>query len=137
MKIGVVGCRHYNNYEFVKSKIDTFILNNAKYIHANDAYSAANVGVSVGPTITIISGGAKGVDRLAKEYANEMGYFFLEHAPQTDRYPSFNDAARARNRQIANDCDVLIAFPSATSVGTWDTVTRAKALNKPIYTYEI
>lgn len=141
MKIGVVGCRHCVNYNYIKSKLDLFIQNNDKFISSTSdsavQSSAAAAANTVARNITIISGGAKGVDKLAKDYATEMGYFYLEHAPKVEEHGSFNAAAHARNKQIAIDCDVLIAFPSETSIGTWDTITRAKNLCKPVYIYEV
>lgn len=57
-------------------------------------------------TVTIISGGARGVDTLAIEIAKELKYSTLELIP-----PSANwDGYKIRNMQIAKLCNEIYCF---------------------------
>ena len=76
----------------------------------------------------IVSGGADGVDKWAEEVAEEEGLKKVIYLPQSRTQGAFLE----RNTQIAEGCDWLLAFPSSTSRGTWDTVNKAKALGKDV-----
>lgn len=84
---------------------------------------------------TIISGGADGVDTYAQMYAKEKGctiiiHYPKPHEPSPDRY--FN-----RNKQIAEECDFLIAFDKKSgAAGTKNTIACAKRANKAIFLYK-
>ena len=41
-------------------------------------------------------------------------------------------ATLIRNRQIVVNSDIIIAFPSQDSIGTYHTVSIARELNKPV-----
>jgi hypothetical protein len=79
----------------------------------------------------LISGGAKGVDSWGKEYAEELGYEFEVCYPDTDRYPTFGQAAYARNYDIASRSDILLAFRFKQSRGTNHTIKISRMLKKP------
>ena len=80
----------------------------------------------------IISGGATGVDTFAQQFAKTKGcdmiiYYPKYSKPSPDRY--FD-----RNKQIAEECDVLIAFDkgSSSGSGTLNTINHAKRNGKKI-----
>ncbi len=116
MKVGIVGCRKYSNYEEFKNKIDI--------------WEKINGSIS-----TIISGGATGADSLAEKYAQENNIELIIHEAEWDKYG--NKAGPIRNTLIVNDCDKLIAFPSKSSRGTWDSVIKAKNADKDVTVYTI
>lgn len=72
----------------------------------------------------IVSGGAKGADSLAELYAKDRCIPYTVYPADWDTHGK--QAGFIRNSQIANDCDVLIAFPTKESVGTWHTVELAE-----------
>ncbi len=78
----------------------------------------------------IVSGGAEGVDRLARHAAVRLGLPIQEFLPD---YSTFGrQAPLVRNRQIAEYADQVIAFWNYRSRGTRYTLLRAKDLGKPI-----
>lgn len=78
----------------------------------------------------IISGGAEGVDRIAKAYAQEHSIPCTEFLPDYARYR--RGAPLRRNRQIAEACDMLIAFWDGKSKGTAYTVRLCREMGKPV-----
>lgn len=74
----------------------------------------------------IIQGGAKGADRLAKEFADYYDIPNIEFKADWSKYGKA--AGGIRNKQMLNEGkpDLVIAFPTENSKGTWDMVRRAK-----------
>lgn len=64
----------------------------------------------------IISGGAKGVDELAKEAALKLDLLYTEIKPDYEKYGK--TAPLKRNEEIADSCYLLLAFWDLTSKGT-------------------
>ena len=58
---------------------------------------------------TIISGGARGADTYAKEFANKHNLKLVEYLPEYDKYPP-KVAPLMRNKLIVESCDCLMAF---------------------------
>ncbi len=68
----------------------------------------------------IVSGGADGVDTLAKEFANKNGIPLVEFLP---KYHLYGRAAPIkRNEEIAKYADEALAFWDGTSKGTQYTI---------------
>lgn len=85
---------------------------------------------------TIVSGGCpEGGDRFAEEIAKTDGRTITIHYPAWKRHGKA--AGFVRNKQIAEDCDILIALvaPDRTG-GTEDTIKKANALRKPVVIVE-
>jgi predicted Rossmann fold nucleotide-binding protein DprA/Smf involved in DNA uptake len=77
----------------------------------------------------VISGGANGVDSVAAQTARDRGLQVIEHLPDYKNQAG-NIAPLVRNKLIVDDCDVLVAFPTPWSTGTWHAVSLAKKANK-------
>ena len=79
---------------------------------------------------TIITGGARGVDEIAEAFSKEIG------CKLTVYRPDFNVAHpyryHQRNKKIAKECDVLIAFDKKIYSGTSQTVRFAEELGKEV-----
>ncbi|MDL2257905.1 DUF2493 domain-containing protein [Eubacteriales bacterium OttesenSCG-928-K08] len=108
MKVGVVGSRGLN--------VDI-----SKYIPAEAS--------------ELISGGASGVDTLAEQYARERGLpakVFLPNTKLLGKHAYF-----ARNDQIVDAADMIVAIWDGKSRGTYYTIKRAMELNKPVKIYII
>lgn len=86
-------------------------------------------------TAEIITGGAKGIDTLAEQYARERGIPVRIFRPAYEVLGKW--ATLARNDQIVNAADMVVAIWDGTSRGTQYTVRRALKLNKPVKVYVI
>lgn len=83
--------------------------------------------VSKNSVITaIISGGAEGADKMGEEYA------YMNHIP-LHRYPANwflfgKKAGPIRNQQMIDEGkpDLVVAFPTKNSRGTYDMIRRAE-----------
>lgn len=109
MKLAVVGSRNFTDYDLLKSKLD--YINNLKQITC------------------IVSGGAKGADKLAEKWASDKGIDKDIHYPNWKEFGK--KAAFIRNEDIVKNCDRLIAFQIKKSKGTQHSINLAKRFNKP------
>ncbi len=78
----------------------------------------------------IVSGGAKGADTYAREFAEKKGIRLIEHLPDYAKYGKV--APLVRNRQIIDCCDEVLAFWDGKSKGTKYTIDYAKKMGKPV-----
>ena len=77
----------------------------------------------------IISGGAIGIDTLARQFAEQNNIPIIEFLPE---YPKYGrKAPLMRNIQIVENCDFVISFWDGTSPGTKFTIEYTKKLGKP------
>ena len=101
MKIAIIGSRNI------------IIKNIDKYISIDDE---------------IVSGGAKGVDTCAAEYARVNGIKLTEFLPQYEIYG--RAAPIVRNKAIVDYADKVIAFWDGTSKGTLSVIKYAEKIKK-------
>ena len=83
----------------------------------------------------IVSGGAKGVDTYAKEYALKNGLPFTEFLPQYEKYG--RGAPLRRNLQIISYADMVIAFWDGRSRGTKFVIEQCQKCGKKLIVYKI
>ena len=88
MKIIVAGSREFKDYEMLKNKLDTLLINQKE--------------------IQIVSGGCRGADELGERYAKEKGYSLKVFKADWNKYGK--KAGPLRNRQMAEYADGLVAF---------------------------
>ena len=119
MILGIVGSRDYNNYENTKN----IVLEGIKSF--NNMYTISDI-------MEIVSGGANGVDMMAKLLAKEYNIKFTEYKAEWDKYG--RKAGPIRNQLIVDQSTHLIALPTKKSVGTLITINKAEKKNIPIYT---
>lgn len=81
------------------------------------------------PGTTVISGGARGVDSAAAQWAFARGLPIIEHKADWETHGK--GAGFLRNQLIVSDCDWVVAFWDGKSSGTADTIARARAQGKP------
>ena len=79
---------------------------------------------------TIVSGGAKGADTYAREFAHEHNLELIEFLPDYNKYG--RSSPLVRNKLIVDECDCLIAFWDGKSRGTKYTIDYAIKQGKPI-----
>ena len=78
----------------------------------------------------IVSGGAKGIDALAKQASERLGILYTEFLPDYEHLGS-KVAALARNDKIVEYADYVLAFWDGASPGTRYTLERCIQTNKP------
>ena len=78
----------------------------------------------------IVSGGARGVDKQAADYAKSNNICLTEFLPDYARYG--RAAPLKRNIQIAEYADAVLAFWDGTSKGTQYTISMFEKLGKPV-----
>lgn len=105
----VIGSRSFNNYDFLKETLDWYDIKE------------------------IVSGGAKGADSLAKQYAAENGILCTEFLPDWNTHGK--SAGYIRNKLIINRADEVIAFWDRKSKGTEHSINIASEQGKPCYIY--
>lgn len=81
-------------------------------------------------TTEIVSGGAKGVDTCAKEYALANDIRLTEFFPDYRRYG--RGAPLKRNLLIVENADLVLAFWDGASHGTKHTIDHAEKLGVPV-----
>ena len=93
--------------------------------------SVADLGNYLPSGITeIVSGGAKGVDTYAKEYALAHNIKLTEFLPEYDKFG--RSAPLKRNITIIEYADIVIAFWDGKSHGTKFVIDNCKKRNIPI-----
>lgn len=108
MKLAVVGSRTFNDYKILKEKLNQ--------IHERV------------PITLIISGGARGADSLAEQWAKENKIETLIFYPDWNKYGK--KAGYLRNEQIIQACDAVVAFWDGKSKGTEMDINLAEKYKK-------
>ena len=107
MKIGVVGSRDFDDYKKLEKELNKI------------------EGITV-----IVSGGAKGADTLAREFAEKNDIKLTEFKPDYEQYG--RGAPIRRNKKIVEYSDQIIAFWDGESRGTKNTIDIAEKQDKPV-----
>ncbi len=81
-------------------------------------------------TTEIISGGARGVDASAREYAQRHGLKLTEYLPEYSKYG--RSAPLKRNLTIIENADLVLAFWDGLSRGTKYVIDNCKKRNIPV-----
>jgi hypothetical protein len=111
MRIGVVGSRSFNDYRRLQE-----VLNKQCGFPTRKN--------------TIISGGARGADSLAKRYAKSFKLAYEEFLPDWDKYGK--SAGFRRNQHIVNASEIIVAFWDGKSRGTKDSIDKALQKGIPV-----
>lgn len=117
-RIIIAGSRDYSNYDVIRSAMSTFDL----------------LGEYKPENIEIVSGGCRGVDKLAEKFAKEFGYKFTEFPAD---WSLGKRAGYLRNKQMAEYAakgnGMLVAFWDMKSRGTKLMIELAKKYKLQIY----
>lgn len=115
MNLAIIGSRDFDDYEQM-----TNVLWNLFQLRRGTI-----------PKDTIISGGARGADFLARKYAEEEELNYTEFLPNWDELGK--KAGFVRNKQIIDACDMVLAFWDGKSKGTKHSLNLAKEAKKPTF----
>lgn len=106
-KVIIAGSRSFSNYELLKKHVDKALENKIK---THD--------------IIIISGAARGADRLGENYAKDRGFKLERYPADWDNYGK--RAGYIRNEQMAKIGNACIVFWDGISKGTCSMINLAK-----------
>lgn len=87
-------------------------------------------------TQELVSGGAKGIDTCAKEYALAHGLPITEFLPDYPRYGRYA-APLKRNEAIVDYADGVLAFWDGYSKGTKHAMNYCTKIGKPLWIHPI
>ena len=124
MKVAIVGSRDFTDF--------------SKVVEALKPYEDK--------ITTVISGGARGADSLAEDWADKYGkskHIFEAQWGNTEGKPHYEIgynkygaywkfAGHHRNDLMAEECDCCVAFWDGESSGTKDMIQACKDKNKPV-----
>ncbi len=82
----------------------------------------------------VVSGGARGVDRLGEDWARERGIPMRLHEP--DWHGLGKRAGLIRNEEMVKSSDAVVALHDGVSRGTAHTLRLAQAAGLPVYLYD-
>lgn len=105
----IAGSRDFDDYELLKTKMDSF-LSKMKYRN-------------------IISGMARGADKLGEKYAKEKGYNIIEMPADWDHYGK--SAGHMRNEQMALLADAAVIFWDGKSPGSKNMIDNCEKHGVP------
>jgi len=125
--------------ERLKPKLEQYkrihkVLHDLVYIHSKQRSDTDNW---LPTDITIIEGGARGVDSAAADFAHVN---FCQHRMFPAAWDLYGKAAGTiRNQQMLDEGkpDLVVAFPSKNSKGTWHMVRIAKKAGVPVEIYKV
>jgi len=86
-------------------------------------------------TTEIVSGGARGVDTCAREYAVAHGLLLTEFLPDYEHFG--RGAPLRRNIEIINYADIVLAFWDGKSRGTSFVIENCKKRNKEVRVFTL
>lgn len=119
MKIAVVGSRSITSYEMVR-----------KALQRSPFWHPSREGQY--PGVTIISGGADGVDTSAERFAEEHDCNLEVIEPDWNDW-SNGHPAKVRNTTIVEEATAVVAVWDGHSNGTRDSIDKALDRGKNIY----
>lgn len=114
--LGISGTRGEFNENFVRKKFNSYL---KKY----------------GIPVRIIVGDCRGIDSFIRKICVEKE---IEVKVKYADWKKYGKAAGPlRNKEICNEIDRLLAFPSQQSVGTIQCINTAKQMKIPVKTYYV
>ena len=126
MKLGITGSRSIAEFDF----LPYFTMRDRDF----RAFCRSH-GLGRRKITKVITGGARGIDTLAFQAAEAAGIRNLQFLPDRAKYRGkmVLKAFQARNEQIAENCDVLLAVWDGVSRGTSNTLSYARRIGKPVF----
>ena len=108
-RLVVAGSRGFDSYERLSAELDKYLAGRSN--------------------VTIISGTARGADRLGEKYAQAHGYKLEQVPAQWAKY--HQGAGPIRNKQMVKTADAVLVFWDNESSGTRNIIECARAENIP------
>ena len=99
----------------------------------SDKERIREVMLSLPGPFTVVTGGARGADTLAKEVAEELGFGVTEVLPNWHEWGK--RAGPMRNRVIAEMSSAMCAFWDGSSRGTKNAIAEMRRLDKGVFVF--
>src|SRR5699024_491893 len=113
-KVVIFGSRDFDDYEYFAEKLeDIFYERDLKNIK-----------------VEIVEGGARGADRLARNFAHDNDTEYTTFPADWDKHG--RSAGHIRNAEMAGYCDWGIGFWDGESKGTEGMIKQMKRLDKEV-----
>lgn len=109
-KVIIAGGRDYNNFQQLTATMDALLKNK--------------------PSVTIISGGARGADSLGEKYARMRGYPLIIMKADWDKYGK--RAGYLRNEDMLRIATAAVCFWNGISRGTSHMIDLTMQSGKPL-----
>ena len=109
-RVIIAGSRGFADYNLLARKLDILLANKS-------------------PHVTIVSGGARGADRLGERYAQARGYRLKVYPAEWNKHG--RSAGYRRNETMARNADALVAFWDGQSRGTRHMIQYAQGQGLP------
>ena len=129
MRVLVSGSRDRNDKDLVAAKLDE-ICDEFGLWSDPDEY-----GNRLPSNITVISGGARGIDSCAADWCAVNWVELDEYRADWDTLGYAAGSIRNQRMLDEGKPDLVLAFPGPKSRGTWDMVRRARDANVPVRIY--
>jgi hypothetical protein len=110
-RIAIVGSREYPRLDAVRDFVQTLSL-----------------------TVTVVTGGAPGVDQAAERAARGHGLKVRVYRPDWEKLG--RAAGLVRNSTMVLESDEVVAFWDGMSRGTLDTIRKARTAAKPVRVFD-
>jgi precorrin-6x reductase len=118
MRVAFVGNRDWTDKERISYVMEEYIL----------------IASEIDETLTVVSGGAQGADKLSEEVAKELGLDTLIFNAQWKLYGKAAGHIRNKKMLVDSEPDLVIAFMKKNneSKGTKNCISTAEKLNIPV-----
>ena len=113
-KLIVAGSRNFNNYDFLKEKLDYLLMN-------------------INDEIEIVSGRAKGADLFGEAYAKERGYKIAKFPAD---WTIGKTAGFIRNEDMAKYSNACVVFSVNNSSGSKHMIKMSEKYNLKLRIYK-
>ena len=113
LRIIIAGSRRFDNYNFMRTKLRRVDIGNYD--------------------VTVISGTAKGADRLGEQWAKNYKFNIERYPANWSMYGK--TAGIIRNRQMAEHADMCVVFWDGESKGTLNMIQTARDVGIPVYVF--
>ncbi len=111
MKVIIAGSRGFSDFQLLMAKCEEILANR--------------------DDVEIVSGTAKGADKMGEHYASLRGFKVKQFPADWDKYGK--SAGYKRNSQMADYADMLIAFWDGNSRGTKHMIDLANQKNLVVH----
>lgn len=118
MRLAIIGSRSFSDYSLLVETLKTHYFNESGWTFDE-----------------IVSGGARGCDSLAAEFARQNCVKLTEFLPDWNLFGK--SAGFRRNKLIIDHADEVLAFSVNSSKGTAHSISLARQQNKPVRVIEL